>query len=223
MPRDELPAVVAGREHDSAPPHSRMLPDLELDAVAQGSEAARLDDARRTRMEMPSSIPRCGLKVFSARATPSGTEIVTAIFPEKPCAAHTSRTAEVIIARGVALMAAAPPAAQARATSRAPRPRRHRRKLPIRARARPCCPQRPCPAPHVPRARTRARRRSHRHRRLRPFARRTGRTLADAYVDHVRLDGQPAGVTIDTRPTVFRDKSISQAAFAARAAQLPVV
>ena len=48
MPRDELPAVVAGREHDSAPPHSRMLPDLELDAVAQGSEAARLDDARRT-------------------------------------------------------------------------------------------------------------------------------------------------------------------------------
>ena len=47
MPRDELPAVVAGREHDSAPPHSRMLPDLELDAVAQGSEAARLDDARR--------------------------------------------------------------------------------------------------------------------------------------------------------------------------------
>ena len=47
MPRDELRAVVAGREHDSAPPHSRMLPDLELDAVAQGSEAARLDDARR--------------------------------------------------------------------------------------------------------------------------------------------------------------------------------
>ena len=44
MPRDELLAVVAGREHDSAPPHSRMLPDLELDAVAQGSEAARLDD-----------------------------------------------------------------------------------------------------------------------------------------------------------------------------------
>lgn len=108
MPRDELPAVVAGREHDSAPPHSRMLPDLELDAVAQGSEAARLDDARRARMEMPPSIPRCGLKVFSARETPSGTEIVTAIFPEKPCAAHTSRTAEVIIARGVALMAAAP-------------------------------------------------------------------------------------------------------------------
>lgn len=50
-----------------------------------------------------------------------------------------------------------------------------------------------------------------------------GAPLADAYVDHVRLDGQPAGVTIDTRPTVFRDKSISQAAFAARAAQLPVV
>ena len=47
MPRDELPAVVAGREHDSAPPHSRMLPNLELDAVTQGSEAARLDDARR--------------------------------------------------------------------------------------------------------------------------------------------------------------------------------
>ena len=48
MPRDELPAVVAGREHDSAPPHSRMLPNLELDAVTQGSEAARLDDARRS-------------------------------------------------------------------------------------------------------------------------------------------------------------------------------
>ena len=47
MPRDELRAVVAGREHDSAPPHSRMQPDLEFDAVAQGSEAARLDDARR--------------------------------------------------------------------------------------------------------------------------------------------------------------------------------
>ena len=35
--------------------------------------------------------------------------------------------------------------------------------------------------------------------------------------------GSPPGVTIDTRPTGFRDKSISQAAFAASAAQLPVV
>ena len=50
-----------------------------------------------------------------------------------------------------------------------------------------------------------------------------GAPLADACVDHVRLDGQPPGVTIDTRPTGFRDKSISQAAFAASAAQLPVV
>ena len=35
--------------------------------------------------------------------------------------------------------------------------------------------------------------------------------------------GSPPGVTIDTRPTGFRDKSISQADFAASAAQLPVV
>lgn len=50
-----------------------------------------------------------------------------------------------------------------------------------------------------------------------------GAPLADTCVDHVRLDGSPPGVTIDTQPTGFRDKSISQAAFAASVAQLPVV
>ena len=176
------------------------------------------------RMEMPSSIPRCGLKVFSARATPSGTEIVTAIFPEKPCAAHTSRTAEVIIARGVALMAAAPTGCSSPGNVTRPTPTPPSTETSDSRAGTPLLPAAPVPdpacstraytsTPSVTSASSPASFRTAHW--AHPSPMHASTTFAST--------GSPPGVTIDTRPTGFRDKSISQAAFAASAAQLPVV
>ena len=59
-------------------------------------------------MEMPPSMPSCGLKVFFASAAPSGTQMVTRRPPSQFSASHTARTACSIILRGTRLMAAAP-------------------------------------------------------------------------------------------------------------------
>ena len=60
------------------------------------------------RMEMPPTMPRAGLKVFEAMASPSGTEITTRKPQGSPAARRTSSSAWVIICRGTWLMAAAP-------------------------------------------------------------------------------------------------------------------
>ena len=60
------------------------------------------------RMEMPPSMPRRGLKVFFASASPSGAEIVTSMPPSYPTSMQTSRTFSSIIFRGTELIAAAP-------------------------------------------------------------------------------------------------------------------
>ncbi len=191
-----------------------MLPDLELDTVAQGSEVRGSTMPVVPRMEMPSSIPRCGLKVFSARATPSGTEIVTAIFPEKPCAAHTSRTAEVIIARGVALIAADPTGCSSPGNVTRPTPTPPSTETSDSRAGTPLLPAAPVPDPgnfrfargHALAARSARARPRMFHARVHEHAvghigivacvlshGALGAPLADTCVNHVRLDRQPAG------------------------------
>jgi hypothetical protein len=58
--------------------------------------------------EMPSAIPRRGLNVRFASSTPAGIEITIEKPPAYPCAAAISQQASRIMARGTALIAAAP-------------------------------------------------------------------------------------------------------------------
>ena len=131
--------------------------------------------------------------LFRQRETPSGTEIVTAIFPEKPCAAHTSRTAEVIIARGVALMAAAPTGCSSPGNVTRPTPTPPSTETSDSRAGTSLLPAAPVPT-RMFHARVHKAAVGHigivacvlSHGAL-------GAPLADACVDHVRLDGQPAG------------------------------
>ena len=59
-------------------------------------------------METPPTMPRAGLKVFSAAASPPGTETVIRRPPPQPSSPHTANTASRIICRGTRLMAASP-------------------------------------------------------------------------------------------------------------------
>ena len=58
--------------------------------------------------DMPPSMPRRGLNVRAARATPSGMEMVTTRPPVYPWACAAAQAASRIMARGIELMAAAP-------------------------------------------------------------------------------------------------------------------
>ena len=60
------------------------------------------------RIEMPPSMPRRGLKVLRAISSPPGTDTSTAKPPCQPCSRAIRSSSEAIIARGTELMAAAP-------------------------------------------------------------------------------------------------------------------
>ena len=60
------------------------------------------------RTDRPPTIPSLGLNVFFAVSSPSGIEIVTFISPQYPQARHMRSTSSVIILRGTLLIAACP-------------------------------------------------------------------------------------------------------------------